>query len=361
MFNWSVQELEQILNQSGISFQALVYFELGVGLLTAATYGIVGCLIYARKKADWFGLYMAVVLVLYGTLTSSQVYIIQDKYPEISVWFQPLSTIPWVTWFLSFYLFPDGHFSPRWARWFAYLMLAGFGINAFVNRGNTPPAWLAGILLPCILAGLFSQVYRYRYASGPIERQQTKWVALAIVVLVGFLTLGLLSIYFPAWTDIHSPFAIGAFAYNLLSYPLSLAVPLTIGVAMLRYRLWDIDIIIRRTLQYSLVTGVLALVFFGGVTIFQAIFSSITGEQSNLAIALSTLAIAALFNPLRKRVQAFIDKRFFRQGYNALKTLESFAAYARNEVELSRLSAELVRAASDTLKPDKVSLWIKKT
>jgi hypothetical protein len=129
----------------------------------------------------------------------------------------------------------------------------------------------------------------------------------------------------------------------------------------MRYRLWDIDLVIRRTLQYSLLSGLLALTYFGLVIVLQSIFTAFGGQRSELVTVLSTLAIAALFLPLRRRVQDFIDKRFYRQKYDAQKVLAEFAATCRDETDLDKLTARLVEVVQETMQPERVSLWLKKT
>jgi hypothetical protein len=137
-------------------------------------------------------------------------------------------------------------------------------------------------------------------------------------------------------------------------------IPVTLGISILRYRLWDIDILIRRTLQYTLLTGLLALAYFGGVVVLQAIFSPLTGQtNSPLVTVITTLGIAALFNPLRIRVQNFIDRRFFRQKYNAEQALAQFAVTARDEVEMEKLAAALQSVVQETMQPDQVSIWLR--
>jgi hypothetical protein len=140
-----------------------------------------------------------------------------------------------------------------------------------------------------------------------------------------------------------------------------LLIPLSIGVAILRHRLWDVDIVINRTLVYGALTALLALVYFGGVTATQAIFRAFTGqeEQPQLAIVVSTLVIAALFNPLRRRIQSFIDRRFYRRKYDARKTLEAFSAKIRDETDLEALSDDLVGVVRETMNPTHVSLWLR--
>ena len=141
----------------------------------------------------------------------------------------------------------------------------------------------------------------------------------------------------------------------------SVGVPISMGVAILRYRLYDIDILINRTLVYGSLTLLLAAVYFGGVTLTEAIFRTLTGqeEQPQLAIVVSTLVIAALFIPLRRRIQSFIDRRFYRKKYNAAKTLEGFSLKLRDETDLKTLSDDLVGVVSETMQPAHVSLWLR--
>jgi hypothetical protein len=138
-------------------------------------------------------------------------------------------------------------------------------------------------------------------------------------------------------------------------------VPVAVGVAILRYRLYEIDLIINRTLVYGSLTAALVVVYFGGVAITQAIFRTLTGqqEQPQLAVVVSTLVIAALFNPLRRRIQGFIDRRFYRRKYNARKTLEAFSAKLRDETDLDALSGDLVGVVRETMQPAHVSLWLR--
>ena len=185
--------------------------------------------------------------------------------------------------------------------------------------------------------------------GSPVERQQIKWLAyFAILMFVGFAFVGagLFGSIWIYWAEILS-----SAAFNCL--------PIGVGIAILKYRLYDIDLLINRTLVYGALTGILALVYLGGVVALQALFRYLTGQGSQLAIVASTLAIAALFGPLRRRIQAFIDRRFYRRKYDVTKTLEAFSAKLRDETDLDALRADLVGVVGETMQPAHVSLWLR--
>jgi hypothetical protein len=194
---------------------------------------------------------------------------------------------------------------------------------------------------------------RLQSAEGE-ERQQIKWFAYAAAVLLSIFFLGL------PLAGVIAAIGLGWVAAIPLVIGI-LAIPAAVGVAMLRYRLYDIDVIINRTLVYGSLTLMLALVYFGGVTATQALFTALTGqeEQPQLVIVVSTLVIAALFNPLRQRIQSFIDRRFYRSKYDARKTLEAFSAKLRNDSDLDALSDDLVGVVRETMQPAHVSLWLR--
>jgi hypothetical protein len=206
------------------------------------------------------------------------------------------------------------------------------------------------LLLPAsVVLCASSMVVRYRRAAGE-ERQQIKWLALAAAfAAVCWVTLTL---------TYETELGGAAQLLGLLSF---LGIPLAVGIAVLKYRLYDIDLLINRTLVYGILTAMLALVYFGGVTATQAIFRALTSQeqQPQLAIVVSTLLIAALFNPLRERIQSFIDRRFYRSKYDAAKTLEAFSAKLRDETDLDALNADLVGVVRETMQPAHVSLWLR--
>jgi amino acid transporter len=205
---------------------------------------------------------------------------------------------------------------------------------------------------------LVAQVHRYRRVSTSIERLQTRWVvfgsALSILIFMVAITVIILqegeleSRISPYWVLV-----------TLAFYQVSLLIPIAIAVSVLRYRLWDIDLIIRRTLVYSLLTIALGLIYLGLVVFLQNLFGGLTGErQPEIVTVISTLAIAALFTPLRQRIQDFVDRRFYRRKYNAEQALSAFAALARNETDLDQLKVNVVEVLEQTVQPEHASLWL---
>jgi hypothetical protein len=283
-------------------------------------------------------------------------------------------------------LFPDGRLpSKRWRplAWLSGAVIVllsvteGLAPGPLENQGGVRNPfgleelpWLADaalVMLPllpvCILASVVSLVLRYRHSRGEV-RQQIKWIAfvasfaglLYLIALVSpfifapeFLGSGGRLPPLPLWLELLFSVAVLGLA----------GIPVAIGFAVLKYRLYDIDVVINRTLVYGLLTVMLAAVYFGGVATTQAILRAVTGQESQLAIVVSTLAIAALFNPLRRRVQAFVDRRFYRRKYDATKTLAAFSAKLRNQTNLDALNAELVGVVQETMQPSHVSLWLR--
>jgi hypothetical protein len=204
-----------------------------------------------------------------------------------------------------------------------------------------------------------SMVVRFRRAAGE-ERQQIKWFAFA----AGFAALGWVVnslVYSLAYANVGGTESLLLAVAQLLLLLSLLGIPLAVGIAILKYRLYDIDVIINRTLVYGSLTATLALVYFGGVTATQALFRTLTGQEElpQLVVVASTLVIAALFTPLRRRIQSFIDRSFYRRKYDARKTLEAFSAKLREETDLQALNNDLVGVVRETMQPAHVSLWLR--
>ncbi len=208
------------------------------------------------------------------------------------------------------------------------------------------------VIVLSMLASVVSLVLRFRRAPGE-ERQQIKWLLYAgALMFVALVTVS------PA-----APFDLPGFlevALETILVPLAIpSIPVAIGIAILKYRLYDIDVVINRTLVYGTLTLILVAVYVGSVVVLQGLLRALTGQESQLTIVASTLAIAALFNPLRRRVQSFIDRRFYRRKYDAAKTLEAFSAKLRDETDLEALNNELVSVVRETIQPAHVSLWLR--
>jgi hypothetical protein len=336
-----------------------------LGLVIASTLGSFGvaCLLFWRRSDDWMAMFVSLFLVTIGVNFSVQAQAILATNAQ-TAWYWShtvLIGLGWVSLSLLLYLFPDGRFVPRWTRLLAVFVVAS---NLFLDASpvaiSTFPAWVLGaIYLINGGSGVIAQIYRYARVSGPVQRQQTKWVvfglAATMLVILGRLVPLLI---FPSLSASSSPyFLVSTYVYP----PCLLLIPLTLGIAILRYRLWDIDILINRTLVYGALTALLALVYFGLVVALQALFKGVTGRvgASPLVIVSSTLVIAALFQPLRHRIQKIIDRRFYRRKYDAARTLAAFSATLRNEVDLSQLSEQLVAVVHETMQPASVSLWLR--
>jgi hypothetical protein len=210
--------------------------------------------------------------------------------------------------------------------------------------------WIVGLLVLLVACAL-ALFIPYRRADDT-EREQIKWLLYACVVFLVVYVGGTVG-------GVAGSNGLGGYAWGIF-FGLSLVmVPLAIGVAILRYRLYEIDVVINRTLVYGLLTVVLVATYFGGVVGLQYVFRALTGGESQLAVVASTLLIAALFNPLRRRIQAFIDRRFYRSKYDAAKVLQAFSLTLRDETDLDRLSPELLGVVRETVQPAHASLWLR--
>jgi len=284
------------------------------------------------------------------------------------------AAIAWPLMFFSLLLFPTGRLpSPRWRpfAWFAVAVFVLLDVLAVFEPGQLPDIPVPNptgveradgiikssqnILIPLtvgiVLTMAASVIVRFRRARGE-ERQQMKWLAYTAVFLGPLLRVSVLN-----FQVLHN--RVIEFAVGILGPVAIVAIPAAVGVAILRYRLYEIDLLINRTLVYGSLTATLVALYFGTVVLLQWLFVALTGQQSTLAVVASTLLIAALFNPLHHRIQSFIDRRFYRSKYDARKTLEAFSAKLRDETDLEALSAELAGVVRETMQPAHVSIWLR--
>jgi hypothetical protein len=234
-------------------------------------------------------------------------------------------------------------------------------VSIFFPDSAAANSWLFFVLFPGATLSLIAlQVYRYRRVSTPLQRQQTKWVVAGIAFTFGPLVIGL-TLDYALLTQLFTQSALVSMLVQWFLDLLLLLFPLSLGFAILRYRLWDIGVLINRTLVYGALTITLGLIYTGLIIGLQALFRGFISQTSGVAIVISTLAIAALFQPLRRRLQHLIDRRFYRRKYDASRTLAAFSATLRNEVDLATLSEQLVSVVEETLQPVHVSLWLRQT
>ena len=330
--------------------------------LQLVTLGL-GLLIFWRRSDDRMALFCAFVLVntlpVYNWSNGSIVPTLATN-PILRVVALLLFAMGNASLVIFFYLFPSGRFAPRWTRWSALgvsaFLLAVVFFPALPARTGGPTAYIGPFF---ILTAAVAQVYRYRRISTPGERQQTKWVvfgfALAIALFVAYVPIGFLgpAIQFDPVLGRVIP----------IIPVVQLLIPTCIALAVLRAQLWDIDAIINKALVYGSLTALLAGLYAGLIIGLESLAGSIGGQttQQPVVLVISTLAIAALFQPLRRRLQNIIDRRFYRRKYDAARTLAAFSATLRQEVDLNDLREHLLAVVTETMQPTYASLWLRPT
>jgi len=362
----SAKEIQALVS-SGFSASGYAALFTIFFAIIAAIWCAVGFLIFLRRSEDWLALLAAFVLVMF-TITPSAgnpTYVLALVYPAFALPFGLVSFLGQTSFFAFFLLFPNGRLVPRWMGLILLLVI----IHTFFSNFPSPtspfetswPGWLdllvRGVMVVTII---YSQIYRYRRVFTTLQRQQTKWVVLGVAAAFGFF-VGLLSIILITSSPSQDAFgdAVGTIVFSTLFPFVLLLIPISIGFSILRYRLYDIDVLINRTLVYGSLTVLLALLYFGLIFALQSLFQGMFHQNNAVAIVVSTLVIAALFQPLRHRIQRFIDRRFYRSKYDAAKTLEAFSATLRNEVDLSQLREHLLNVVQETMQPAHVSLWLR--
>ena len=354
-----------------------------ISIATPVIFATVAALIVSRQPRNTIGWLLTLVVGAFvvGEPLENYVDHLASSSPTPSV---PLLLAVWFSswgWLLLIFslllvllLFPNGRPpTPRW-RWVSVVAIAWstlFVLMTTLSRQFSTPdlafdnpigvlgedtvellagVWIAGLLV-LLAACALALFIRYRRANDT-EREQIKWLlyacAVFVVVYVGGTVGGVAGSTDP-----------GGYIWGIF-FGLSLVMlPAAIGIAVLRYRLYEIDVVINRTLVYGPLTAMLVLVYFGGVVGLQAAFRTLTGQESTLAVVASTLAIAAMFSPLRRRVQGFVDRRFYRRKYDAAKTLEAFNSRLREETDLDALREDLVGVTRETMQPEHASLWLR--
>jgi hypothetical protein len=342
----------------------------------------VGAIVASRRPENPVGWLLCLSGVAVSTSTFTSLYAIYallaragslpagEASAWIAAWILPIIIGLQISYLL---LFPTGRLPGRRWRWLAWLtgafvvvgvVLSAFssgayfgalgplrnplGIEGFTNFYRAVLYSLAPVLYVAIAFAVFM---RFRRAMG-VERQQLKWFAYAVAIFAIGTTLNVITVAIeaPTWFE---------WAANAIFTAAGTTIPISIGIGILRYRLYDIDILINRTLVYGSLTVTLVALYFGGIVVLQRVFVLLTGQQSTLAVVASTLLIAAVFTPLRRRIQGFIDRRFYRSKYDARKTLEAFSTRLREETNLEALNNDLVGVVRETMQPAHISLWLR--
>ena len=355
-----------LLNGSDVTAAAIFPLALTVS-------AVVGGLVASRRPANpvgWLFLGSAGCFALSEVAAEYAAYGLTGA--QAMAWLLSWLWVPGVTLMLVFLplYFPDGRLvSPRWG-WVVRLALVftvvvavtsalkpgeiqeegivnPLGVEALRPIFDVLDMLVFGVYFLLLFASAASLVVRFR-RSGSVGRQQIKWLALAAVAI-------------PVWFLTNAPVqaAVPTLFIVLDAFIVSTLIPLAAGIAILRHRLYDIDVVINRALVYGVLTASLALVYFGGIAALQGLLRALTGQESSLVVVASTLAIAALFSPLRRRIQGFIDRGFYRRKYDAARTLEAFSAVLRDETDLDRLTPELLVVVRETMEPEHVSMWLR--
>ncbi len=345
------------LGRLGLTLPAYAVLRLLATVAIMLTTIAMGLLIYRSRPDDGLALLLSFGLVTLGLAVNwAGMAALADWRPEAVMAGFFISALALPVLILVLFLFPDGRPVPRWAP--GPVALGGAVILAWeVIFGDWAGPGGGAVADVLMLAGAAAQIYRYLRVSTVSQRVQTKWV---LVGIAGGLVFGLgshaLATFFP---DLAAPDTfVGLFLVPVGPYIGVAFIPVFLAIAVLRYRLWDIDVLIRRTLIYGLVTLLLTGVYFGGVAAMQAALRPLVGASSDLAVVASTLVVAALFLPLRRGVQRAIDRRFYRNKYNAERTLQAFAARLRHEVDLDALAGHLLGVVDATMQPAGIGIWV---
>ena len=350
---------EAALAGIGISLDAFAWIALSFTIIITLISVALALALFWRRSNDWMALLVALFLVGYPIMNNGTTGTMPTDIPASTLLLAQILTFPvWIIYDATFLLFPSGRFVPRW-MWILFIIWAVWG-----QLISLTPDLFGGMLFlgyPLfVITTIAAQIYRYRRASTPVQRQQTKWaIAGLFAVLVANQLFWLPSGFTPLGQTLYMP-------ASFLFYQLvMLALPITFFIAIQRHRLYEIDMIINRALVYGSVTVVLAAVYVGCIVAFQSVSRALLPTPGRaddpIIIVVSTLLIAALFQPLRRRIQRAVDRRFYRTRYDARKAVEAFGTALRQEVDISSFSEQLLTVVQQTMEPAHLSLWLSGT
>ena len=344
------------LDALGLSLDFYARYTTALTLFIWLLFAIVGLVIFVRRANDRVALVAAYALILAPIAINTDILLALP-----AIWLPLILTLQFIgqiSLMLLFYLFPSGRFAPDWTRWVFILGFIYWAVDIYapVSVSNSILFFIAFLALELSL--VIAQIARYRRISTPRERQQTKWVVYGLALALGGTMLVIIVLYMILpW--FFTPGAIHYMVGNAFEAALVVCIPLSFAVAILRSQLWDIDALINRTLVYGLLTAILAALYIGSVVLLGGLARGLSGQQDSApVIVVSTLLIAALFQPLRHRLQSLIDRRFYRRKYDAAQTIAAFSATLRGNVDLSEMIDQLLATVDTTMRPSHVALWL---
>jgi hypothetical protein len=355
--------VEALVARLGLPMQAVMAAALLVPMAAVATVAI---FLFWRRSNDWMVLLFSLWMLTNFAFTTRSLAALQQAYPAVQAPVRLIWLLAFVLTIALLYVFPDGRFVPRWTWLLAVVavVLAVLSPGLPEDMLNLPDApegisvlrWRTTVLAWLGLwgTGIFAQVYRYRRVSGPVERQQAKWVMFTLSLFMAIIGLGLVipSLF------LHLP-DVWFGAVLLTAAPLGIVLPVSIAMAILRYRLYDIDRVISRTVGYAILTALLGVVYAGVVLVLGQLSGGLGTKPPTWAVAGATLTVAALFQPARRRIQQAVDRRFNRRKYSAAKTIEAYSVRLRDQIDLDTLATELLDVTDKTMEPTTVSLWLR--
>lgn len=328
-------------------------------------------LLFFKRFDQRMGRFLSFYLLAQGTLQAGSLELLQPLWPSAAIInsfvLLPLVFVPATIALIA--LFPDGRFVPGWSRWlipvsWVYMPLLWWVRPWESQLGLSRLPWLAigvamGVTFGIAIASVYLLIHRYRWVSNAEQRQQTKWVIFGLVlyfVLQGITSMNWIGAYrLPPGATVPTSLYTGTLIYSAST----MIFPITLAIAVMRYRLYEIDTVINRTLVYGLLTGALALTYLASVVLLQNLIRGLAGQESPIAVVAATLLVAALFHPFRKRVQGFIDRRFYRRRYDAGQMLARFGSKLGEEFGPEEQMALLMRFVEEAMQPRHVSMWIR--
>ncbi len=346
---------EGALVDLGLSAHSLTVYFVAMELVAMVAFFAVAVAIFWFRSDDWMAIFTSLMLVTFGAvITQSLGHLLAAAQPLV-IWLVQFVFATGLSSLLVFiYIFPNGKFAPRWTLPASIIYAGWMAVSFFFPNSRLNPNFWSPVLgfvanMAWYLSGLFVTNYRQKHLFTPVELQQTKWVTFGLLAaLLGFVVSSLVQMI-PLSDQPDGSYLVYFLIGNSISLVLTIMVPLTIGLSILHYRLWEVDVIIHGTLVYGALTGTLGLLYLGSVFVLQRMFHVVIGRQSEAAVILSTLAIAALFRPWRQRLQNFIDRRFYREQVDFRRAFADFSREVRAIIDLPELLRVLVYRTTDLL------------